>query len=876
MENIKDKERSVEELALFIKNKTDERQSLYCMLLGAGASKSSGIRTGQDLVNVWRELFYKKICNNSDVTLQEKKALLVEHYDWYKPDNEYSSFFGKIYDLPNQRRNFIELEVNDKEPSIGYHYLNRLADSGNIETFFTTNFDDLLEQSFADIKRPIVCPHDSSIKNISVTSKRTKIIKLHGDFLFNTLQSTEQETQNLSENMKNKFEEFLKNYGLIVVGYAGYDNSIMDELIKLVSSPDYLNNGIYWCIRKEDFENEQLSPKLKLLLQKEKVYYIIIDNFDSFCAKLTHLVLEKNIIPLGATHQVKLEKRQKFFIEQKEKFINDSIIAEDINECLSSSPFSDPNNYEIEKDFSSTKEKDNFKTIKNNDQDISKTPGEIQVYELIRNKEYNKAIETIDKKINERELPSYQYNRYMRLKIQCYIKLRQSDYAIRLIDELIQYNNKHKKDSNIPLLLQKADITPIATEKVRILENALQLDVNNIDIINFLAETKASLVKHNYNIYSSVIDLYDRSISLQPISTNDAYLDKLNFVKHYTFEDKSNKVIETCNQIIQDIEHKEYYSTCVYDAKMELLFQEANKNKNSEDIIKKMKLLYDEYYGGNCFYERNELYLQEYIKKLSMLKYNEELVKIFSRFDSDNRFNISYHIQKADVTLCNFKNLNEAIKILENVDKNLFETKNKWRKRYYANYLEYLLYNKEYNKICEIVDNEPDSKILSNISAYKEALFEIDKNKYFDIIYKDFEESEKITTDYTTLTYNFLKLEMYQDIYDTCQALFNDRIRYANVDINNDILRINYNLAKKKLNKSITKGNLEYIFNLKDDTIEKAAAYILIDKNDEAMKILSNEINKDYHYYYYLQIMPVFESVNFEKLKLEKIECPIT
>ena len=42
------------------------------------------------------------------------------------------------------------------------------------------------------------------------------------------------------------------------------------------------------------------------------------------------------------------------------------------------------------------------------------------------------------------------------------------------------------------------------------------------------------------------------------------------------------------------------------------------------------------------------------------------------------------------------------------------------------------------------------------------------------------------------------------------------------------------------------------------------------------MKILSNEINKDYHYYYYLQIMPVFESINFEKLKLEKIECTIT
>ena len=823
MEINKDKERTIEELALFIKNKTDENQSLYCMLLGAGASKSSGIRTGQDLVDEWRKLFYKKICPNEfEATLQAQKALLAEHYNWYKPDNEYSSFFGKIYDLPNQRRNFIEIEVNGKEPSIGYHYLNRLAASGNIETFFTTNFDDLLEQSFADIniKRPIVCPHDSSIKNISVTSKRTKIIKLHGDFLFNTLQSTEKETQNLSDNMKNKFEEFLKNYGLIVVGYAGYDNSIMDELIGLVSSPDeYLNNGIYWCIRREDFEYEKLSPKLKNLLELDKVYYILIDNFDSFCAKLTHLVLEKDIIPLGATHQSKLESKQKFFIKQKEKFINDDLIANDISECLSSSPFNDSNNYEIEKEFNSTKEKDNFKTIKSDDNNVSKTPEELQIYELIRNKEYDKAIATINNKINERELPSYQYNRYIKLKVQCYIKLKQREKALNLLDELIKYNENHKKDSNIPILVQKADIVPIDTEKVRILENALQLDCNNSDIMNFLAESKAALVKHNPNLYKSVIDLYDRSISVQPISTNDAYIDKLNFVKHYSFEDKSNKIIETCNQIIQDIEQKDYYSICVYDAKMELLYQEAKKDAHNKEVVEKMKQLFDEYYEGNCLYERNELYLQEYIKKLSKLKCDEELKYAFSCYDSDNKFNISYQIQKADAILCNFKDLKESIKILENVDKSLFQTKDKWRKRYYANYLDYLLYSNEYDKICDIVDNEPDSKILSNISAYKEALFIKDRNKYFDVIYKDFEDSEKFTNDYTTLTYNFLKLEMYQDIYDTCQDLFNDRTKYANVDINNDILRINYNLAKKKLNKSITKSNLEYIFNQKEDSI---------------------------------------------------------
>ena len=81
MSNIQFKERSVEELALFIKNKTDEKQSLYCMLLGAGASKSSGIRTGQDLVEYWREIFYKKITHKEktqDISIQEKKRTFIK------------------------------------------------------------------------------------------------------------------------------------------------------------------------------------------------------------------------------------------------------------------------------------------------------------------------------------------------------------------------------------------------------------------------------------------------------------------------------------------------------------------------------------------------------------------------------------------------------------------------------------------------------------------------------------------------------------------------------------------------------------------------------------------------------------------------------
>ncbi len=773
--------------------------------------------------------------------------------------------------MPNQRRNFIESEVNDKEPSIGYYYLNKLAESDNIQTFFTTNFDDLLEQAFVyNKKRPIVCPHDSSVRNISITSRRTKIIKLHGDFLFTTLQSAQEETQNLKENMKNKFEEFLKNYGLIVLGYAGFDNSIMEVLNDLVTKTEYLNNGVYWCIKKDDFENKNLSHKLLNLLEKNKVYYVLIDNFDSFCAKLTHLIFEKEVIALGDIHQSKLESRQKFFIEQKDKFSKDEYIVNDINECLSSSPFNDSNNYEIEKDFSSNKEKGNFKIIKNIENENSKTLEEIQIYELIKNKEYNKAIKNIDKKIFEGNVSSFLYNKYIKLKIQCYLKLKQRNIALELIEELMKYNDKHKKDSNIPLLIQKADITPLNSEKIHILEKALALDCNNINLINFLANTKAKLVKNNPSLYKSVIDDYNRSISIQTLSSNEAYLDKLNFIKDFYSEDKNDKIIETCHQILQDLENKDYYSIPVYDAKIELLYQKTKNSSSSENIIEELKSTYEEYYKGNSTYERNEIYLHEYIQKLSQLKCNDELKKSFFRFDMDNKFNIAYQLQKADIYLCNFRNLKESINILESVDKNLFETKNKWRKKYYANYLDYLLYNGDYIKVCEIVENEPDSKILSNLSAYKEALFIKDPNKYFDAVYKDFEESEKLTQDYITLTYSFLKLEMYEDIYKICQDLFNNHP--STIEINNDILRINYNLAKKKLNKSITKANLEYIFNQKEDSIEKAAGYMLIDKIEEAKKIIKNEIEDDYHYYYYLKLMPVFNNIDFDKLNLSEIK----
>ena len=83
----------------------------------------------------------------------------------------------------------------------------KLIAAGYFNTVFTTNFDDLLNEAFYRFShvRPVVCAHDSSISGVTITSDRPKIIKLHGDYLFDNIKTTLRETESLEMNMRMNF-----------------------------------------------------------------------------------------------------------------------------------------------------------------------------------------------------------------------------------------------------------------------------------------------------------------------------------------------------------------------------------------------------------------------------------------------------------------------------------------------------------------------------------------------------------------------------------------------------------------------------------------------------------------------------------------------
>ena len=335
---LKHKIRTVKDLVNYISIKENRETSNYSIFLGAGASRSSGISTAFELIVEWMEELYERYnhqkfetesIDGNDLNTRYKELKLYferEQASWFDATNPYSSLFERKFDLAPQRRRFIEKEVDEKLPSIGYAYLVSLVKHNYFNSIFTTNFDDLINEAFYQLsnRRPIVCAHDSSVHSISVTSQRPKIIKLHGDYLFEDIKSTLRETESLENNIKDKLIEFCKEYGLIVVGYAGNDRSIMDTLEYLIKSDSYLKNGIYWCIREDD----EINPKLKSFFWKDGVYPVIIDGFDEFFNTLHRELLGSTKVfnTYGESKQQRIIQR---IIDNKDNF-EDEHIKKDI------------------------------------------------------------------------------------------------------------------------------------------------------------------------------------------------------------------------------------------------------------------------------------------------------------------------------------------------------------------------------------------------------------------------------------------------------------------------------------------------------------------------------------------------------------------
>ncbi|MGB0722674.1 MAG: SIR2 family protein [Gammaproteobacteria bacterium] len=279
----------------------------YTLFLGAGASLSSGIPSVNELIEEWSQEAYCHI-NDLPTPLHENHQKGFEKWKkandgfkfWIEDLKEYlgsNSTYGTLFQhtrkTREERQMYIERLVGEKRPGPGYIYLAALIAAKKINRILTTNFDDLLNDAlvrYYDIK-PINCAFDSAVNSFNNSSLRPKIIKLHGDFLYDNVRNTDDELTDLSENMEAKLVEMCEDKGLVVIGYNGEDESIMNPIREnLRKNKKFLTKGLHWCIHtgnnekriQREIPEDQIPASLRAIRKRhpDKVFLYSISGFD--------------------------------------------------------------------------------------------------------------------------------------------------------------------------------------------------------------------------------------------------------------------------------------------------------------------------------------------------------------------------------------------------------------------------------------------------------------------------------------------------------------------------------------------------------------------------------------------------------------------
>ncbi len=347
----------------------NKRKPMLAFFLGAGASFESGIMLAGQMMKKFKEKIFEINCR--DLQTDDEKAEWLGKQDWYRcGKKEYGCLFEKAHATKSERQRFIENVIADKEPSFGYVVLADLLLRNYVNTVLTTNFDDLVYISATNFtgNRPIVYAYGILASEMKMTLPHSKVLKLHGDYLYSNIVNTSEEmykqSQALSEpykddreaisslNMERQVRTVFDNFGLIVLGYSGGDDTVM-ELFDNVSK----DNGFYWCYVKGYPPDEEV---LELIKRKEGKL-VEIEGFDALMKEISDITEFKIEDLLDSLDQRKEKLKnsiakfdRKYSKESLEQYVEElkETKAEDKKEKLSAVDYLILGNYaDDEKDF---------------------------------------------------------------------------------------------------------------------------------------------------------------------------------------------------------------------------------------------------------------------------------------------------------------------------------------------------------------------------------------------------------------------------------------------------------------------------------------------------------------------------------------------
>ena len=265
--------------------------------LGAGASASAGLPTAIDMIWEFKQkLFVSQrrgsLQTVSDLSHPIVRARLQAHIDSLGlppsgvPD-EYAALFEAVYPAESDRRKFLDVKLTGAKPSYGHMALAVLMLARLTRIVWTTNFDALIADACAHIfgttsALTTVALDAPDLAKQTISSERWPVeIKLHGDFRSRRLKNTGDELRHQDVHLRQALADQCSRFGLVVAGYSGRDDSIMDTLEEAIGRPGAFPAGLFWLHRGEGSP----LPRVDRLLNRGakagvEAALVPVENFD--------------------------------------------------------------------------------------------------------------------------------------------------------------------------------------------------------------------------------------------------------------------------------------------------------------------------------------------------------------------------------------------------------------------------------------------------------------------------------------------------------------------------------------------------------------------------------------------------------------------
>ena len=285
-----------------------QRTHQLAWFLGAGCSASAGIPTASDMILDFKRRLY---CASTRTVLQEVDvsdplwAVRINSYfdgsHGFPPAGdplEYATAFEAAYPDAGDRRSYVSDAVQKGTPSYAHRVLASLISCGFLRCMFTTNFDPLIERAtvVADDLLPPERQAHLTVGTLDTVERAERcvregswplLVKLHGDYQSDRLKNIPQELRTQDDQLRKVLIEALSRFGLVVVGYSGRDNSIVEALDEAISLDSAMPAGLWWAAKPD----VPLLPKVESLLKRAatigiEVHLVDSENFDELAGDI--------------------------------------------------------------------------------------------------------------------------------------------------------------------------------------------------------------------------------------------------------------------------------------------------------------------------------------------------------------------------------------------------------------------------------------------------------------------------------------------------------------------------------------------------------------------------------------------------------------